>query len=58
MHAHEFKIDETLVKKLISEQFSQWQNLPIIRVNSVGTDNVMYKLGATMVLRFPRLDSC
>lgn len=55
MHADELHIDETLVARLIQEQFPRWAHLPVTRVASAGTDNAMYRLGNDMVVRLPRL---
>ncbi|MET9829408.1 aminoglycoside phosphotransferase family protein [Streptomyces sp. NPDC006385] len=55
MHADELDIDEALVARLVAEQFPRWSGLPVTRVASAGTDNAMYRLGADMVVRLPRL---
>lgn len=55
MHADELDIDETLVARLVAEQFPRWAGLPVTPVASAGTDNAMYRLGADMVVRLPRL---
>ncbi|MBN8580498.1 MAG: aminoglycoside phosphotransferase family protein [Anaerolineae bacterium] len=56
MHEGEVHSDEALVKRLISAQFPQWADLPILRVRSAGTDNALYRLGQEMVVRLPRID--
>jgi aminoglycoside phosphotransferase (APT) family kinase protein len=48
------RIDTTLVARLIATQFPQWAGLPLRPVAAVGSDNVMYRLGETMVVRLPR----
>jgi hypothetical protein len=35
MHEHELMIDETIVKRLIDSQCSQWKDLSIQRINRV-----------------------
>lgn len=40
-------------RALLSAQFPQWASLPVQRVNSAGTDHVLYRLGNDKVLRFP-----
>ncbi|MFD3618285.1 aminoglycoside phosphotransferase family protein [Streptomyces sp. NPDC058676] len=55
MHPDELDIDTTLVEGLVSDQFPQWAELPVTRVESAGTDNAMYRLGDDMVVRLPRL---
>lgn len=55
MHADEVDTDVLLVDRLIAAQFPQWANLPIEPVPSAGTDNALYRLGADMVVRLPRI---
>lgn len=55
MHTDELSIDESLVWRLLSRQFPQWQNLPLKRLPSSGTDNVIYRLGDSLVVRMPRI---
>lgn len=50
-----FAIDEVLVGRLVAEQFPEWVGLPLSRVRSDGTDNVMYRLGPDLVVRLPRI---
>lgn len=56
MHAGEVATDVSLVRRLISEQFPRWAELPISAVASSGTDNALYRLGTDMVVRLPRID--
>lgn len=53
MHADQVDIDEDLVRGLVDEQFPQWADLPLRRVDSAGTVNAIYRLGGDMVLRLP-----
>ncbi|KPL90373.1 aminoglycoside phosphotransferase family protein [Herpetosiphon geysericola] len=55
MHANEFPIDQVLVQALITSQFPEWDDLPLHKVESAGTDNALYRLGETMVVRLPRI---
>ncbi|MFI6512180.1 aminoglycoside phosphotransferase family protein [Streptosporangium sp. NPDC050855] len=55
MHADELDIDTSLVARLVAAQFPWWADLPVVKVRSAGTDNAMYRLGDTMVVRLPRL---
>jgi len=55
MHDNEVVIDVSLVKELLSEQFPQWATLPIKLVQSIGTDNAIYRLGTNMCIRLPRI---
>ena len=54
MHFDEVETDAMLVRRLLSAQFPQWADLPIEPVQSVGTDNALYRLGLDMVVRLPR----
>ncbi len=57
MHADEAETDATLVRRLLAGQFPQWVNLPVAPLASAGTDNALYRLGDTMVVRLPRIAS-
>ncbi|MCX4782199.1 aminoglycoside phosphotransferase family protein [Streptomyces sp. NBC_01264] len=54
MHADEPDIDTDLVRRLIAGQFPQWAGLSVVRVDSAGTSNAMYRLGEELVVRLPR----
>jgi aminoglycoside phosphotransferase (APT) family kinase protein len=56
MHAGEVDTDVSLVRRLLAAQFPQWADLPIEPVPSAGTDNALFRLGADMVVRLPRID--
>ncbi len=47
-------IDVALVRRLLSSQMPQWANLPLRLVESIGTDNVMIRVGDSLVIRMPR----
>lgn len=55
MHADEVDTDAALVGRLLTAQFPTWAGLPIEPVGSAGTDNALYRLGDTMVVRLPRI---
>jgi len=55
MHAEEVDTDPSLVRRLLADQFPQWADLPIDRVESSGTDNAIYRLGEDMAVRLPRI---
>jgi aminoglycoside phosphotransferase (APT) family kinase protein len=55
MHADELPIDETLVRRLLAGQFPEWADLPLSRVEPWGTVNAIYRLGADLAVRLPRL---
>jgi len=54
LHANEVAIDESLVRALLTEQFTEWARLPIERVPAPGSDHVLYRLGEELVVRLPR----
>lgn len=56
MHAGEVELDASLVQALIAQQFPQWGELPVSRVQSAGTDNAMFRLGEKLAARLPRID--
>ena len=55
MHADEIDIDASLVRRLLAEQLPRWADLPLVRVESSGTDNALFRLGADKVVRLPRI---
>jgi aminoglycoside phosphotransferase (APT) family kinase protein len=55
MHADEIHTDESLVSRLLADQFPQWSYLRVERVVSAGTDNAIYRLGADLAVRLPRI---
>ncbi|MFN2518111.1 MAG: aminoglycoside phosphotransferase family protein [Jatrophihabitantaceae bacterium] len=57
MHADEIETDVALVRRLLAGQFAQWADLPIAQVESYGTDHAIYRLGAHLAARLPRIES-
>ncbi|MFC6023301.1 aminoglycoside phosphotransferase family protein [Plantactinospora solaniradicis] len=55
MHADEVSTDATLVRRLLIGQFPRWADLRIDQVASYGTDHDIYRLGADLVVRLPRI---
>jgi aminoglycoside phosphotransferase (APT) family kinase protein len=55
MHVDELDVDQSLVRRLVTGQFPQWADLPLEPIPSAGTDNALYRLGADMVVRLPRI---
>ena len=53
MHDDLIDSDLDLVRSLLETQLPQWENLPIEKVESTGTDNALYRLGRDMVVRMP-----
>jgi aminoglycoside phosphotransferase (APT) family kinase protein len=54
MHADELEIDEALVRRLVGEQFPEWSELALNRVEPAGTDNAIFRLGDRLSLRLAR----
>src|SRR4029453_8787478 len=54
MHADELEIDEALVRRLLVEQFPDWSDLPLARVEPPGTDNAIFRLGEGLAVRLAR----
>ncbi|MGW0337295.1 aminoglycoside phosphotransferase family protein [Streptomyces sp. NPDC003011] len=54
MREGEADIDDGLVRRLIAGQLPRWSGLPVERLESSGTENAMFRLGADMVVRLPR----
>jgi aminoglycoside phosphotransferase (APT) family kinase protein len=50
------EIDLPLVRRLLAAQFPHWAELPLEPVNSAGTDNAIFRLGADMAARLPRVE--
>lgn len=57
MHAGEIDITQSLIQRLIAEQFPEWSMLEIKPIHSLGTSHVIYRLGDDMFLRLPRVAS-
>ena len=57
MHADEVDVDVALAGRLLAAQFPQWAALPIVPVHSAGTDNAIYRVGADMAVRLPRIEN-
>jgi aminoglycoside phosphotransferase (APT) family kinase protein len=56
MHEDELEIGEALVRRLLAEQFPEWAELPLRRIEPSGTDNAIFRLGDDLSLRLPRRD--
>jgi aminoglycoside phosphotransferase (APT) family kinase protein len=55
MHADELDIDVELVRRLLTEQMPHWAELPLKRVEHAGTDHAIFRLGAELSVRLPRI---
>lgn len=49
MHENELEINEQFAQSIIQQQCPQWANLPIIKINSSGTDNALFRLGIAYI---------
>lgn len=54
MHVDEIEIGEALVRRLLVDQFPQWADLPLRRIEPPGTDNAIFRLGDKYAVRLPR----
>ncbi len=54
MHTDEILIDAPLVRQLVDTQFPEWCYLPVTPMASAGTDNAIFRLGASLAVRLPR----
>lgn len=55
MHDDDVHSDEHVIQRLLSAQFPAWASLPITRVPSTGTMNVIYRIGDALYARLPRV---
>jgi aminoglycoside phosphotransferase (APT) family kinase protein len=51
------QITRAVVKRLLAEQFPQWADLPVTRVDVDGWDNSTFRLGDEMSVRLPSGDA-
>ena len=54
MHDDELELGEELVRALLAEQFPEWAELPLRRVEPSGTVNAIFRLGDGLSVRLPR----
>jgi aminoglycoside phosphotransferase (APT) family kinase protein len=55
MHDDEVEVDEALVRRLLAAQLPALAGLPLAVVEPWGTDNAIWRLGADLVVRLPRI---
>jgi aminoglycoside phosphotransferase (APT) family kinase protein len=53
MHAGQLTISVETVRALVDRQFPQWRGLSVRAVASEGTVNALFRLGSSLVARFP-----
>lgn len=49
--------EEAAIRQLLAEMTPQWVDLPVRRLASSGTDNAIYRIGETLLLRLPRREA-
>jgi aminoglycoside phosphotransferase (APT) family kinase protein len=54
MHLDEREIDDALVRRLLTDQFPDWADLPLRRIEPAGTVNAIFRLGDQLALRLAR----
>jgi aminoglycoside phosphotransferase (APT) family kinase protein len=54
LHDGEYPIDDDIVAHLIDTQMPQWARLPLRRLDTAGTVNAAFRLGADKLVRLPR----
>jgi len=54
MHDDELELDDGLVRRLLADQFPEWAELPLRRIEPSGTDNAIFRLGDGLSVRLPR----
>jgi aminoglycoside phosphotransferase (APT) family kinase protein len=55
MHTDEVHTEVALVRRLLAGQFPHWADLPVVPVDSYGTDHDIYRLGEHLSIRLPRI---
>jgi aminoglycoside phosphotransferase (APT) family kinase protein len=56
LHVDELDIDDALVRRLLGEQFPEWSELPLRRIEPEGTVNAIFRLGDDLSVRLARRD--
>jgi aminoglycoside phosphotransferase (APT) family kinase protein len=54
MHEDELELGEELVRRLLAEQFPEWAELPVRRIEPSGTVNAIFRVGDGVSVRLPR----
>ena len=55
LHDDELDVRDAVVRSLVDDHDPAWRGLPLRRVPSTGTDNVVYRLGDDLGVRVPRI---
>lgn len=56
MYDDKFSVDKKLVSNLLKQQCPNFAKLPIAKVKHYGTDNIIFRIGETYAIRFPKID--
>jgi aminoglycoside phosphotransferase (APT) family kinase protein len=56
MHLHELEIGEELVRGLLDDQFPQFADMALRRIEPSGTVNAIFRLGTDLSVRLARVD--
>lgn len=55
IHEHEVPVSVDLVRALVADQFPQWAERPVVRLEGAGTTNAIFRLGDDLAVRLPIL---
>jgi aminoglycoside phosphotransferase (APT) family kinase protein len=53
MHANQLTVSLERVRELVDAQFPRWRQLPLRRVEQLGTVNAIFRIGDRLAARFP-----
>jgi aminoglycoside phosphotransferase (APT) family kinase protein len=53
MHDGQLTVSPAMVRELVDSQFPRWRGLAVTAVNSPGTVNAIFRIGAGLAARFP-----
>ncbi len=56
MHDDEVRISDELVRRLLRTQCPDLADRPLTRLDTYGTDHVIYRLGNDLAVRLPKID--
>ncbi|MET0489806.1 MAG: aminoglycoside phosphotransferase family protein [Acidimicrobiales bacterium] len=55
MHEDEVEVDDALVRRLLDDQLPQLADRPLRRIETWGTDHVIFRLGGDLSVRLPKI---
>ena len=53
MHEDQLEVRVDTVRRLVKEQFPQWDNLAVREMPTAGTVNAIFRIGDELAARFP-----